>query len=236
MAIHYIVHPVRYLLGSVQGCTPFVDTSWVAFVLLGMWPLIMYLIAAYYRGLASFRLLKNRREVSSILSASQTTKSWYFRLFILAALLVLGNLPLYIATSLFNAIYAMRPYDWYRVHPPAWRFTIQRLIPNKVHKWFWVETDRYLQIAGVYMIFAFFGFCDEAKVLYKRCFERLGIAKLWHDMMEWRTAKLSKSRQSSSDSAATISNSHALTFIMVLKDGFDVGLARISCEGARAAE
>jgi hypothetical protein len=50
MATHYIVQPSRYYLLATTGCTPTVDNSWPAVVLLFVWPPLLALVSAFYAG------------------------------------------------------------------------------------------------------------------------------------------------------------------------------------------
>lgn len=164
MAVHYVVQPDRYILRPVYGCTTSIYPGWVAILVWGMWPVIMYVMATGYGVVASCRILKHRREVRSILTESRTTKSRYYRLFTIATLLLIFNLPLSVWLLCLNLSWKLKPYQWDRVHPPDWSRMIRRL------KWDDLNpgnaVDRYLQIAAGYILFMFFGLGDDAKAIY----------------------------------------------------------------------
>lgn len=46
--IHYVVQPSRYYILAISGCTTSKDDSWVAIILLVIWPPILCLVAVYY--------------------------------------------------------------------------------------------------------------------------------------------------------------------------------------------
>lgn len=50
MGLHYIVQSVRYYVFDIDGCAAAIDSSWLAVVLVEMWPLILAVVDA---GLAS---------------------------------------------------------------------------------------------------------------------------------------------------------------------------------------
>lgn len=53
----YVVQPIRYYIFGISGCTPAVDQSWLAVVILFMPPVIFTLIDLYYAGAHNYPYL-----------------------------------------------------------------------------------------------------------------------------------------------------------------------------------
>lgn len=50
MGLHYIVQSIRYYVFTIDGCVPGIDSSWLAIVLVEMWPLILATLDAVLAG------------------------------------------------------------------------------------------------------------------------------------------------------------------------------------------
>ena len=50
IVIHYIIQPSRYYIIAIAGCTPSFQSTWPAFLLAYIWPLLSCLLAGYYSG------------------------------------------------------------------------------------------------------------------------------------------------------------------------------------------
>ena len=197
MAVHYVVQPVRFYLFAISGCVPGFDNSWPSYVLVLMWPLMLCLITSYYCALAAYRLVKYRRQFSSILSASHfgMTRSRFIRLFTLDAVLILGYLPLSIFTFWQNLNYSHHGYSWDNIHPPHWSTEIIT-VPTNGH----LNFDRWIQIGTGYLVFCFFGFGHDAKQIYHNWLQHLGLLSLWRRLgipsrIRWTSEKLSSAEQ-----------------------------------------
>lgn len=55
LALHYIVQSSRYYLFTLSGCAIPIDNSWLAVVLIEMWPSILATAAASFAGMSCFR-------------------------------------------------------------------------------------------------------------------------------------------------------------------------------------
>jgi pheromone a factor receptor len=164
MAVHYIVQSSRYYIYSVEGCRPSFDNSWVSFVLIFIWPLILCSVGTAYGGLAAYRLIKYRQQFAIILAASTSsmTKSRFIRLFALSTSLILIYLPLSIFTFRKSASFPRQAYSWKRVHSVGWS-TIIILQPGQIDGAF----DSWIQIGTAFLVFPFFGLGQDAKALYR---------------------------------------------------------------------
>lgn len=164
MLAHYFVQTSRYYIYSVEGCRPAFDDSWVSVALIFVWPLILCIAATSYGGLATYRLIKYRRQFAVIFTASTSsmTKSLFIRLFTLSTSLILIYLPLTIFTFQQNVSFPRHPYSWKLVHPSNWSDLIE-MVAGQVDGGF----DRWVQIGTALLVFPFFGLGQDAKALYR---------------------------------------------------------------------
>lgn len=224
MAVHYIVQPDRYYLIAVSGCVPSFYTSWVSYVLIFIWPVVVCLIGAGYCFLAIYRLIRYRRSVSSILSNSSTiTKSRYFRLFGLASGLLLIYFPLAIFTLFDTATYAQQPFSWSNVHKPGWSQRIQRLDEATEKKRFYHPIDRWCGVATGFFLFLLFGLGQEATTMYKSWLGKLGFARWPSGMNGGKHSAFLKGNQARGP--AELAKSHSSQ--VPIMDAVDLELARI---------
>lgn len=155
----------RYKITRVLGCSPSVAFTWTAIALRLLWQPISTLIAVGYGGIIMFRLVRHRRNVSSVLAASGTNKDRHVRLLILS----LGGLFLVLLPSSFSLVLSLvrRPLDLLQEqeHPSAWAEEIGRL------PWSAIGVDRLIfqcaQVATGIPIFALLGTGRESYLVYK---------------------------------------------------------------------
>ena len=224
MAVHYVVQPDRYYLIAVSGCVPSFYTSWVTYVLIFIWPVVVCSIGAGYCFLAIYRLIRYRRSVSSILSNSSTiTKSRYIRLFSLASGLLLVYFPLAIYTLFDTATYAQEPFSWSNVHKPGWSQRIQRLDEDEERKRFYHPIDRWCGVATGFVLFLLFGLGLEATTMYKSWLRKLGLGQCWSSMRGRK--HISSSAESRVPGPVESASSHSSRTPMM--DAVDMELARI---------
>ena len=176
MIAHYLVQPSRYFIYALSGCVPSIDNSWVSVPILLIWPVIMWIVAAVYCALIIYRLIKYRREFSSILSLSQSrlNKSRFTRLFAMATTLIALFLPLalslFIANVHFNRMaqpFNSQSYSWRRIHGYGWDAV------NRVRSYGRVNLDRWIAVVTGYVVFVSFGFGQDAHVIYRNWMTKL---------------------------------------------------------------
>ena len=119
------------------------------------------------QGLVIYRLRRYRKELHSLLEASHTTKSRFYRLFLLSFLLIGAFLPSQIYILAMNLTHHYQPYSWSRVHGDNWNTAI--LLPREGN----VPFDRWIRIGGGFLIFLFFGIGNDAVILYKSWFFKI---------------------------------------------------------------
>ncbi|KAH9872594.1 hypothetical protein J1614_004987 [Plenodomus biglobosus] len=169
--LFYLVQPIRYFIFGIVGCISGYDTSWPSIVLSFIWGPITMLVATYYAVLLVYRLYRYRREFSRLISARNTTKSRFIRLFILCMITVVAYTP-YTFWLLFTTCKAIKdPYDWKRIHGPEFN-TIMK-IPALGQ----VSLEKWIQVATGYVIFLVYGTGADAHNLYKKMLLRIGMGK-----------------------------------------------------------
>lgn len=182
MVAHYIVQPSRYYLVPVEGCLPSFSNCWPSIVLVYIWPVVLWIVAAIYCTMIAHRLVKCRREFSDILSASQSqlNKSRFIRLFALATTLSLIFLPL--AVDLFvgnihisveNERFGGISFSWETIHRPGWTDDIA-LVRSDDTAYGTVNFDHWLQVTTGYVVFLSFGFGQDALLMYRDLWTKLG--------------------------------------------------------------
>lgn len=183
--VYYVVQPVRYLLFGIVGCISGFDTSWPSMVLSFMWGPITMLVAAFYAGLLVYRLYRYRREFHRLISARNTTKSRFIRLFTICVIIIVFYLPysLWVLVNLCSAI--THPYDWGRVHGPKFNSIVK--IPALGQ----VSIEKWVQVATGYVIFFVFGTGKDSYNLYKKMLVTLGLGKIFPSLYVMRESGVS---------------------------------------------
>jgi hypothetical protein len=113
-------------------------------------------------GLLICRLVRYRREFHRLISARNTTKSRFLRLFLMAILFITLFLPytLYILYVLASTVEDF--YDWDFIHGPNWNVIVK--VPTQGG----VRFDIWAEIATGYLLFLLFGTGTDAHNTYKR--------------------------------------------------------------------
>lgn len=172
MIAHHVVQISRYHIYSIGGCRPSFDNSWVGYVLIFVWPLILCSAATAYGDLAAYRLIKYRLQFSVIPAASTSsmTKSRFVKLFALLTSLLLIYLPLSVFTFRQNTSFKLQPYSWERVHPSNWSMIVV-MVAAQIDG----DFDHWIQIGTAFLVFPFFGLGKDAKALYRSWLLRIKI-------------------------------------------------------------
>ncbi|KAF2272753.1 STE3-domain-containing protein [Westerdykella ornata] len=176
--LYYIVQSRRYYIFAISGCNAPLSLSWVSVVLMAMWPLITIVVGALYAGLLVYRLFRYRREFITILSAQNTTKSRFIRLFVMSAIVILASLPYTIWITWLFVRNVNDSYSWSKTHAPDWNQPV--LIPTKGE----VRLDKWGQIATGYVAFLVYGTGNDAYNTYKRALCFFGLGKIFPSLYE----------------------------------------------------
>ncbi|KAL9090178.1 MAG: hypothetical protein Q9165_005458 [Trypethelium subeluteriae] len=201
MFSHYVVQPARYSIFGINGCTPQIDNSWPAIVLVQMWPPIFALVdESAPSGLVIYRLHRYRTQFSSLLSASNTNKSRFLRLFLMALSLGLAFLVLTIYLFYKNIDVPHIPYSWKLVHDAeAWNEIM--MVPS----YGVVLIDRWIRVATGISVFVFFGVGKEAMSMYQTALVTIGLGRIF--------PRLKQGRGSTSSGSSSSFGSRAKAFV-----------------------
>jgi pheromone a factor receptor len=150
---HFIVQPFRYYIFAIREFVASFDNSWPGIILMFIPPLVLCVVAAGYCGLIVFRLLKYRKQFSTILASSQSklNKTGFLRLFILSPTLVVIFLPAVIYVFTRNLGYPRQPFSWSEVHGQGWSKSMPRVASQGT-----AHFGRRLNVGIGYAVFAFF--------------------------------------------------------------------------------
>ncbi|KAF2024920.1 kinase-like protein, partial [Setomelanomma holmii] len=179
--LYYIVQPTRYAIYGIVGCLSSFDPSWPSIVLSFMWAPITICVAGVYACILSYRLYRYRREFLTLISARNTTKSRFIRLFVICLIVIAVYVP-YTTWLLFMLCRAITDtYSWDRVHHPSTFNTIL-----KVPALGQVTVDRWGQVATGYVLFFVFGTGKDAENTFRDMALALGLGRCFPGLHERR--------------------------------------------------
>ncbi|KAI6041179.1 STE3-domain-containing protein [Pisolithus marmoratus] len=174
MILHYIVQGHRFNIFEEIGCYPATYNTPPAYALVWCWPVAIGVISAVYCLCTIRELALRRAQFKELLSANRNmSSSRYFRLMGLAAIEVLGTIPIGAYIIYLNVTispiqswisWANTHYDFSRVaqYPSVvWHVNHQMAVS--------LQMSRYLFVACafIFIFFSFFGFADEARRNYR---------------------------------------------------------------------
>ncbi|KAI6016733.1 pheromone A receptor-domain-containing protein [Pisolithus marmoratus] len=172
MILHYIVQGHRFNIFEEIGCYPATYNTPPAYALVWCWPVAIGVVSAVYCLCTIRELALRRAQFKELLSANRNmSSSRYFRLMGLAAIEVLGTIPIGAYIIYLNVtISPIQPwiswvdthYDFSRVaqYPSVvWHADHQTAVS--------LQMSRYLFVACAFIFFSFFGFADEARRNYR---------------------------------------------------------------------
>lgn len=117
-----------------------------------------------------------------MLNAANTTKTRFLRLLILALIYIFVMFPLQLYILCLNWPRNPAPYSWSRVHDKeAWSHFIYAPSEGTI------LPDRWIHIAGGFLIFALFGMGQDAKTTYKSWLLAIGMGKIFPQLDRTRT-------------------------------------------------
>lgn len=196
MILHYIVQPNRYIIYGISGCTPTIDSSWLSFVLVTLWPLVWVLADVYYSIVIMIRLVRYRLTFNSILVNSSTTKSRFVRLYLLCLVSILMLVPLEIYVLIRHQLERLTAYSWNATHHPTDHIWNSALLIRSNGRIFY---DRYMWLGGGFLIFLFFGFGKDAVKSYRTILLAMKLDRIFPSI------RLGASRRPSAVATATSS-------------------------------
>jgi pheromone a factor receptor len=173
--VYYTVQSIRYFIYAIEGCISGYHVSWASVVLGAMWAPLTMVAGVYYAGLCLYRLFRYRQEFHRLLSARNTTKSRFIRLFTICIVTLLFYVPYNLAAFwlFLNEVPWQAPYDWDQVHGPKFNTVIRVPTHGQVH------LDKWGQVMTGFVIFLIFGTGSDAYNTYKKILLAIGLGKVF---------------------------------------------------------
>ncbi|TIA77213.1 fungal pheromone STE3G-protein-coupled receptor [Aureobasidium pullulans] len=156
MLLQWIVQFNRFALTGVSGCQPFITNDWTGWTLTALPLLLTNAVAVYFAVIVIIRLFKYKSSFNSILASSNTTRSRFLRLFIIAFVFLNGITPLqiYILVDQVPPPGA-KSFSFSTIHDPSsWNSSV--VMPSTV------LYDRWTNLGCGLLIFFFFGLGKDA--------------------------------------------------------------------------
>lgn len=164
---HYMIQEDRYRVRASEGCLATFYPNYAAPFLTYMWPMLVCIFAGVHSIISVIRLYHHRKQMSAVLSHTPgATSSRFFRLFIIAFVLLAIYLPLAIYTFVKNVQIPMQPFQWSYTHPPDWSDRIYFMLYPK-SDFQNITFDRWAQVLAGYLSFIFFGLGQDANQMYR---------------------------------------------------------------------
>ncbi|THW07888.1 fungal pheromone STE3G-protein-coupled receptor [Aureobasidium pullulans] len=169
MLLQWIVQFNRFALTGVSGCQPFITNDWTGWTLTALPLLLTNAVAVYYAVIVIIRLFKYKSSFNSILASSNTTRSRFLRLFIIAFVFLIGITPLQIYILVVQVPPpGTKPFSFSTIHDPSsWNSSV--VIPSTV------LYDRWTNLGCGLLIFFFFGLGKDAVGMYREWLVKLGL-------------------------------------------------------------
>ncbi|CZT50465.1 uncharacterized protein RSE6_11453 [Rhynchosporium secalis] len=181
MVLHYTVQAGRYMVAPVWGCADQLDNSWPMIIIIIIWCPVFSTLNVYYAALMLIRLFRYRATISAALSSagSGLAPRKFIKLAFISLLLITFYLPLSTLFVYFAIPKTLVPYSWSRIHnPETWSPILFIHTENQ-------PSLQYYGWAGVTvsgLMFAFFGFNDDAVDTYRGFLVKCGAGKVWPDL------------------------------------------------------
>ncbi|KAF8468719.1 STE3-like pheromone receptor [Russula ochroleuca] len=174
----YIVSPDRYNIYEDFGpfLTPGVVTP-LTFILFSAWPVAIGTVSLFYCVTAICAFYKRQRQFKQMMSHSQgLSRGRYLRLMGISATGILGTIPLGTYIIVITAKEGVTPWQGWTATHSNYSEVIQiagfiwRNDPGMANG---LEMFRWLLVACAFVFFAFFGFTDETRQLYRRVYKSI---------------------------------------------------------------
>ena len=209
MSAHWFVQSNRYDLVAIFECEATFDDSWMPVVIIFMWPCVLMLVDAYFACklfslfffprinsrqadklthyllpvLLLYRLKRYRRDFSSVLTHSRTSKARFTRLTLICSIFIVVLTPLQFYVLLQNTTPSevttgyqnskLTAYPFAEDHDPIKFQIIDRHPTNGAVIW-----DRWIRVGAGLLMFIFFGLWQDACIMYKAWLRKVGVACL----------------------------------------------------------
>jgi pheromone a factor receptor len=199
--LHVFVQSRRYYIYAISGCMYTVGETWLDVLFLWMWPPFLAFVAAYYAGLVLVRVIKYRREFSSVLSASSSgmNKSRFTRLFTISLVLLFVYLPVEIYVFVWNiTLTPLGPYSWADIHSAStWDYIL--FFPAYGQVFF----DRWIYASLGYALFFTLGLGADATQFWRSLLLGLGFGGIFPSLTKTAADNTTQARSSTSGRNST---------------------------------
>ena len=150
-------------------------------------------------GVVVYRIHRYRKQFSSLLAASNTNKSRFVRLFLMAFSLTFVFLPLTLYIFYQNVNVPRHPFSWESVHSSeAWEEIM--MVPSYGS----VMVDHWIRVATGIFVFVFFGMGNEAMQMYRSALLAVGLGSIFPRLKKGRPSTSSGGNASSLGSRARL--------------------------------
>ncbi|KAG8218927.1 pheromone A receptor-domain-containing protein [Butyriboletus roseoflavus] len=175
IALEYIVQPHRFVIYEQIGCYPFTANILATYFLVLMWPLVIGLISIIYAALTFRRAFLQKEQLKKMHHAGFSISAGrYYRLMALCSMEIIFTVPMNLYLIIVNAIVSHPgPYvSWAWMHADIsqiyqYPIVIWQSVPELALP---LEISRWLLILCAFVIFAFFGWAQEARSFYCQAF------------------------------------------------------------------
>ncbi|KAL0577585.1 a-factor receptor [Marasmius crinis-equi] len=171
MILHYIPQGHRFDIFEDLGCYPSVYNTWVAFILVWLWPLIIAIADTVYCVLNLIQINRkcNVDLLISVKDDKSLDKQIYWRLTIVATLTSAGSLGLSIFSLVQNLLkLEIRPWiNWEDTHLEFSQVELYPALPSQGNT---TKLDRWFVVVCAFLFFALFGTSREATRNYRAVF------------------------------------------------------------------
>ncbi|KDR72046.1 hypothetical protein GALMADRAFT_74260 [Galerina marginata CBS 339.88] len=166
----------RYDIYEDIGCTEAIFNTPVAIIVLGIPPILIGLVTARYAVLTIIAFNRRRLEFNHLLAQhSNLTANFYVRLMCFGGLEVLWTVPVasyFLYSNTVNPA-AIHPWtSWAEVHSQisSVYFTPRSIWDSNPRLRTNLELGRWLGVICAFLVFAFFGFAEEARMNYRAAY------------------------------------------------------------------
>ncbi|KAF2630214.1 STE3-domain-containing protein, partial [Macroventuria anomochaeta] len=177
------IQSVRYNIWGIEGCNSAYRSNWQSLVLNAIWVPITMAVVVYYAVLLLVRLYRYRREFSRLVTARNSTKSRFFRLFLMCMVFLLAVAPYsvypfyYFCSSMAEFEYDS---EWEELQGNRRNMILKFPSDGQVH------IDKWGQICLGYVIFLLFGTGTDAQNTYKKMLLVFELGKIFPSLYVMR--------------------------------------------------
>ncbi|KAF8550488.1 pheromone receptor [Imleria badia] len=173
MALQYVVQSHRFTIFEQIGCYPFTINTLAAYFLVYMWPLVIGLMSLVYAVLTFRRAFLQKQQLKAMLHAGFfISAGHYWRLMALCCMEIIFTVPLSLFAIIMNTLGRQVPYvSWAWIHSDFSQIgQYPTALWQSSHTAISLEELRWSYILCAFIIFAFFGWAQEARDFYRQAF------------------------------------------------------------------